>query len=127
VKIQDARDFVYGRSRGWCEVRIPGVCFGRAGNWHHRNTVGRVWAPSNGLHVCGSGSCGCHGWITEHPAMANEYGWALRSGQSSQLEPAVIASQGCWCYLTETGLYVPARDRAVPPMPNVDRPRRPQR
>jgi hypothetical protein len=121
VKIKDARIFVYARSCGWCEVRIPGVCFGRAGNWHHRRSAGRIWTPSNGLHLCGSGSTGCHGWITEHPAEARERGWALLSGQSSRLEPAVITAKGQWCYLTENGRYVPAPNRTVPPAPNTRR------
>lgn len=115
MSIKTARDLVYARSGGWCEARIPGVCFGQAGNWHHRNAAGRVWTPSNGLHLCGSGTTGCHGWITEHPHAARERGWSLLSGQASRLEAAVIADQGCWCYLTETGRYLPVRNRKVPP------------
>lgn len=121
MRVKDARDFVYTRSKGWCEVRIPGVCFGRAGNWHHRRAAGRIWTPSNGLHLCGSGSTGCHGWITENPREARERGWSLLSSQSSRLEPAVITAKGQWCYLTEDGLYVPVRDRAVPPAPKPRR------
>lgn len=120
MKIQDARDLVYARSGGWCEVRIPGMCFGLAGNWHHRKAAGRIWTPSNGLHLCGSGTTGCHGFVTEHPNEARERGWSLRSGQSSQLEPAVITAKRQWCYLTETGLYVPV-NRPVPPAPNLRR------
>lgn len=97
-------------------MRIPGVCFGRAGNWHHRRAYGRVWVASNGLHVCGSGTTGCHGWVTNWPTMANERGWLLRSYQDPLLEPAVITSLGRWCYLTDTGIYVPI-DRVIPPAP----------
>jgi hypothetical protein len=117
VSVKTARDLVYGRSDGWCEVRVPGICFGRAGNWHHRRAFGRVWTPSNGLHVCGSGTTGCHGWIGDWPNAANERGWLLKTEQRPRLEPAVIPSLGRWCYLTDSGIYVPVMGRAIPPAP----------
>jgi hypothetical protein len=119
MSIKTARDLVYERSGGMCEIAIPGVCFGRAGNWHHRKSAGRVWTPSNGLHLCGSGTTGCHGWVTDHPNAANDRGWLLRSRQQPRLEPAVITPQGRWCYLTETGLYVPVTNRKIPPAPSL--------
>lgn len=82
-----ARELVYGRSSHWCEVRREGTCLGVAGNWHHRKSAGRVWTPSNGLHLCGSGTTGCHGWITEHPADAYKNGWMVRSSADPALAP----------------------------------------
>lgn len=76
---KQAREIVYERSEGWCEVAVNGFCLGRAGNWHHRGTVGRIWTPANGLHLCGSGTTGCHGWITEHPKISLAMGWSVSS------------------------------------------------
>lgn len=78
-----ARELVYARSGGDCEVRIPGVCLGRATNWHHRRnkSQGGLWLPSNGLHLCGSGTTGCHGWITHEPSKSYELGWSIRGHQ----------------------------------------------
>lgn len=72
-----ARAVVYERSQGWCEVALRGHCLGRATNWHHRRSAGRVWTPANGLHLCGSGTIGCHGWVTEHPRLAMARGWIV--------------------------------------------------
>jgi hypothetical protein len=112
-----ARRLVYERSGGLCEIAIRGVCLGRATNWHHRRRPGRIWVPSNGLHLCGSGTTGCHGWVTEHPQLSYPMGWALHSWQDPLWEPAVI--RGRSCYLTDSGLYVPCREK-----PRQEQPRR---
>lgn len=91
-----SREVVYARSGGDCEVRYPRVCLGRATNWHHRRAAGRIWTPANGLHVCGSGTTGCHGWITHHPAMAREFGWTVSNYTDADvvhLVPVVIGDQ----------------------------------
>lgn len=87
-----ARERVYARSAGRCEIRIPGVCFGYGSNFHHRQNKSQLgkWHPSNGLHLCGSGSTGCHGWVTEHPADSARMGWTVLSGEDPLLKPAVI-------------------------------------
>jgi hypothetical protein len=61
------RDIVAQRSGGICEVVREGVCLGRASSMHHRRKHGRVWTPSNVIHVCGDGTTGCHGWIPQRP------------------------------------------------------------
>ena len=35
-------------------------------------------ALSNLVTLCGSGTTGCHGWVTEHPSEAYATGWAVR-------------------------------------------------
>lgn len=80
-----ARKIVYERSEGWCEVALRGRCFGRAGNWHHRRAAGRIWTPANGLHVCGSGTTGCHGWITENSRLAMARGWVVSNFVSAEV------------------------------------------
>lgn len=72
-----SRKIVYERSGGLCEAAMPGWCFHVAGNWHHRRSAGRIWTPANGLHLCGTGSTGCHGWVTEHPRLAMARGWVV--------------------------------------------------
>lgn len=50
---------------------------------HHRRSRGMGGSrdsdsKSNLVTLCGSGTTGCHGWITEHPAEAYESGWMVR-------------------------------------------------
>ena len=56
---------VLARSAGICEV--CGLAW--ATNVHHRKnrSGGGTWAVSNLLHLCGSGTTGCHGVITCKP------------------------------------------------------------
>jgi hypothetical protein len=49
---------------------------------HHllNRSQGGKDAASNLILLCGSGTTGCHGWVTEHPRQArDEGGWARRS------------------------------------------------
>jgi len=73
-----ARALVHMRSDRICEV-----CGTRqAVNVHHRKnrSQGGTWAASNLLDVCGSGTTGCHGRITEdHDGTANRNGWTCKS------------------------------------------------
>jgi len=73
-----ARALVHMRSERRCEV-----CGTRqATNVHHRKnrSQGGTWAASNLLDVCGSGTTGCHGRITEdHDGTANRNGWTCKS------------------------------------------------
>lgn len=75
-----ARQLVAKRSGGICEAMIPAVCQGRATNMHHRRKPGRVWNPANLLHLCGSGTTGCHGWIEANPKASREQGWWIFTG-----------------------------------------------
>lgn len=75
-----ARMAVTARSGGRCEMRIPGVCLGRATNWCHRIAEGQggPWLASNGIAGCGSGNAtGCHGWTHQHPDLAKANGWIV--------------------------------------------------
>lgn len=76
---QLARDIVDQRSQGWCEIRIPGECRGRATNWCHRIAEGQggPWLASNGINGCGSGTTGCHGWTHRNPSLAEAHGWIV--------------------------------------------------
>lgn len=82
-----ARDRVAERSGGICEV----CGAARATNYQHRKnrSQGGPWSASNGLHVCGSGTTGCHGYIHAHPAESYERGWSVHSWD----DPADIPAQ----------------------------------
>lgn len=77
-------DAVKARSGGDCEVRMFGICLGRATNRHHRKnrSQGGRWDPTQILHVCGSGSTGCHGALTNTNGRRQESvdaGWIVPS------------------------------------------------
>jgi hypothetical protein len=67
-----------------CEVRLFGICFGRGGNAHHRQNRSQQgkWDVRNLLWVCGSGSTGCHGALTNTNGRRAEFekeGWIVPS------------------------------------------------
>lgn len=53
-----------------------------ANNAHHRKNLsqGGEDTLSNLMLLCGSGTTGCHGWITEHPKESYREGWSVRRG-----------------------------------------------
>lgn len=88
-----ARDVVGERSGGWCELRIDGVCLGRATNYQHRRATahGGPTTVSNGLDVCGMGNVsGCHGFIHQHPTLAVDNGWTVKSGKPWRSRAVVL-------------------------------------
>jgi|SRR6516162_11568808 hypothetical protein len=94
---------VPGRSGGRCEY-----CGVAATNMHHRinRSQGGLWTPANILHLCGSGTTGCHGYFTEHPMVAYGLGVSLRRGDNPGRFP-VLTPEGP-LYLT---------DDIAPPLP----------
>lgn len=93
------RDQLYVRSGGSCEL----CALARATNWHHRKnrSQGGQHTLSNALHLCGSGTTGCHGMVTENPSRAYDRGWSVRSGFDSCDVPVVF--QGSWALLSDDG------------------------
>jgi hypothetical protein len=65
-------------------MRDPGT------NWDHRKnrSVGGRWEVQNGQMLCGSGTTGCHGWVTSHPEEACREGWACPSWYRPEEYPA---------------------------------------
>jgi hypothetical protein len=99
-----ARRLVYARSGGVCEI-----CDQRPGtNWHHRRSAGRIWTPENGLHLCGSGTTGCHGWVTSHPSVSRQLGWMVSNSVAPERVHAVLALvRGRWAALESDGATRP--------------------
>lgn len=111
----ECRRIVADRAGDTCEVRLAGVCQGRASNMHHRRKHGRDWTPSNVLHVCGSGTTGCHGWIEHHPDLARELGLWVDSTGDPAATPATLWPETLWrdrWLLDELGDYLLASTHA---------------
>lgn len=112
-----AREIVYARSGGHCEIALPGVCFGAAASFHHRKkrSQGGLWLPSNGLHTCGSGTTGCHGAVTDpqgHTADYEEFGWMVRRRLDPHGVPVLVHCRG-WVFLADDGSVTPAERGAA--------------
>lgn len=74
------------KTRAQLHERAHGCCercglYG-ANNAHHRRnrSQGGTDTLSNLALLCGSGTTLCHGWITEHPDLAEAEGWTIRRG-----------------------------------------------
>lgn len=107
-----ARRLVYERSGGVCEV-----CAVRRGeSWSHRlpKGAGGPWTPSNGLHTCGDGTRGCHGWIESYRTRSYERGWALRRGADPLTVPAFTRLHGGWVLLDDDGCLTPSEPEKEP-------------
>jgi hypothetical protein len=83
------RPAIHERSGGWCELRIPGVCEGRATNISHRVPEGQGGKPTmaNLLDSCGSGNTGCHGHIESKRDWAYAHGFLVRTGHDPETVP----------------------------------------
>lgn len=96
------------RSGGFCELRYPRVCTGRATDVAHRIAEGMggrhgVAAEANDrlsavLHSCRQ----CHDWCHQNPISARGFGWILRNGDVPLRERVYYAGRG-WCHLDDEG------------------------
>jgi hypothetical protein len=98
------RDLLRIRSQGVCE--LCGVK--PATNWHHRKnrSQGGPHDLSNALHLCGSGTTGCHGMVTERPLHAFDNGWSVRS-RFLPADVIVNYRQTQWVWLDDLGYVIP--------------------
>lgn len=86
-----ARKILYERSGNVCEI----CGCARATNAQHRvnKSQGGSWALSNLIHVCGSGSTGCHGYIHSHPERSYANGWSVRQSMNPRHMPALLKAE----------------------------------
>lgn len=93
-----ARAAVKERDQGMC-VR----CGRPGGNFDHRvnRSQGGRWAASNGQTLCGSGTTGCHGWVTNHPASAIQDGFAVPGYAHPEVWPAYRIHVGWVVYFDD--------------------------
>lgn len=81
------RDAVKERDGGRC-VRCCRV-FPALNHDHRKNrSQGGDWSPANGQSLCGSGTTGCHGWVTSHPKKACDAGYAVPGWADPKEYPA---------------------------------------
>ena len=73
----ETRAQLHERAHGCCEI---------CGDWgannaHHRlnQSQGGPDTLGNLMLLCGSGTTGCHGYVTEHPQDAIDNGWTIPS------------------------------------------------
>lgn len=65
--------------------------------------------PPNLLHLCGSGTTGCHGWIEHHRTQAIRLGVLLPSWfRHTPLDQTPVRLAQGWVFLTLSGGYVDA-------------------
>jgi Asp/Glu/hydantoin racemase len=73
---------------------------------HHRQRrAGGIHTAANLMHLCGSGTTGCHGWITAHPALSRAAGWIVSAYSDPSVEPVRYRCK-FWAWLTEDGRIV---------------------
>lgn len=106
------RERLWARSGGMCEKcgQAP------ATNWHHRKNKSQGGRDNlaNALALCGSGTTGCHGYVTVEREDAFDKGWAVRRAFDPAETPVYRLEQ--WVLLTDDGhVFVPpvGRDRCV--------------
>lgn len=82
-----ARKLLAQRSGGLCEI-----CGKRATNVQHRKnrSQGGGWDLSNLLHLCGTGTTGCHGYIHANPDRSYANGWSVRQAMNPVDSPAFL-------------------------------------
>ena len=101
------------KTRAQLHERALGCCercglYG-ANNAHHRvnQSQGGSDELSNLLLLCGSGTTGCHGWVTEHPDFARWDGLSVARGNDpstvSVLRYDRITGTESRVYLTDDG------------------------
>ena len=90
---RSTREAVAGRSNGRCEW-----CGATATNIHHRKNVsqGGLWSPVNCLHICGSGTTGCHGYFTQHPEHAYRVGVSVHRNEDPADVPVLTPNGPLW-------------------------------
>jgi hypothetical protein len=93
------RDKLRERSAGICEICMAAP----ATNWHHRKNRSQLGGNelSNAMHLCGSGTTGCHGRITQNPTESYRCGWSVRSGHDPLTTPVLRRRE--WVLLDDQG------------------------
>jgi hypothetical protein len=84
-----------------------------ASNFHHRKPrgMGGTRLPIHGpewlLHLCGTGTTGCHGHIENHPELSYSMGWKIRGIRHPRDAP--VRLHGQWYILLPDGGKAPHR------------------
>jgi hypothetical protein len=112
---KEAKRLTRVRSGGWCELRLPGICVGRAYDFSHRIAAGRggKWTASNGCDACRW----CHDAITNTNGRRAEYerlGYICKTGVDTTLERVWLRGER-WVWLTDDDTeYLDTPPKPVP-------------
>lgn len=104
---EETARLVHDRSGGVCEV----CGAARATNLHHRlargmgGTKAAIHGPDWLLHLCGTGTTGCHGYIESHPEVSYARGWKIRRNRDPSTAPVQLGGQ--WVILLPNGEVEP--------------------
>lgn len=95
------------RSGGRCERCGRDLTDGRTSVSRHHRVRRRDGGDrlSNLLLLCGTGTTGCHGHVTEHPTEAYASGWSVRALSVDQ-DPSTVPvrlADGHWWLLDDQG------------------------
>lgn len=108
-------DLVVARDHGCCAVCGEQVRGTRGIDWsvQHRLRRGagstrRPWVnlPGNLILACGSGTTDCHGYIENHPASAETFGYRVLDGVTPpSATPVLHAGHDGWVLLADDGTW----------------------
>ena len=115
---QAQRDACFERAKGHCEVcgcRLPE----KGWNLHHRTNRGaggtkRQVTCADGLAVCGSGTTGCHGYISGHFVWSEDRGYVVRRNSIATPLTEPVFVRGEWVMFNADGSTSPAPRMEVP-------------
>lgn len=92
------------RSGGHCERCDRQLTPGVSVNRHHRaRRQAGGDCLENLLLLCGTGTTGCHGWVTEHPTEAYANGWSVRALSNQDPADVPVRIRGRWWKLNPNG------------------------
>lgn len=100
---------VMWRNGGRCEAGFPGVCTGKAEEFHHRQSRSALRDPhtvGNGAGLCHA----CHHYITHvSPSEGRDLGLIVSRHFTGDpgTQPMCVPNRG-WVLLTPMGSYIPA-------------------
>jgi hypothetical protein len=107
------RELVMLRDAGVC-VRCHRVdpVFGVNHDHRKNRSQGGDWAPSNGQLLCGSGTTGCHGFVTTNPKAAMDEGLSVPSWADPLIWPGrrwvrdgMGVTRPIWCLYRDDGTW----------------------
>lgn len=104
----DARAIVRTRDGHRCQMCGASV-LNIPSSIHHRINKGSGGSalydrPSLLIRLCGTGTTGCHGWVTEHPRLAGTTGWLLpRNNPNIDPTQEPILTINGWLLLDDLG------------------------
>lgn len=88
------------------EVPCCEICGKPGNNAHHRKnkSQGGLDVLSNLMLLCGSGTTGCHGWVTVNPHKSRHNGWTVLRHQEPEQIP--VRRRGVRVMFADDGFFI---------------------